>query len=210
MQCFNCGNDADMEIMIMVNGQLKKINICMDCYREQMADMVDEMTDENGNIDPEKIQKQMFEFFENNKEAFNQLFGEGGEFPGISINGESFEGFSNIDMGAFQNINFDGSAEGFKNIFEKNINKEMNNNTQNNRFGFDPYKDYKSKPGEYNKACSAQRQIASIQNTLQEKKKTLQRQIDKEDYLAAATSRDEIKEMNRRIIKLRLLQKEVD
>lgn len=209
MQCFNCGNDADMEIMIMVNGQLKKINICMDCYREQMSDMVDEMTDENGNIDPDKIQKQMFEFFENNKEAFNQLFGEEGEFP-IKINGENFEAFSNMDMEAFQNINFGGSIEELKNIFEKNINFEKYKSTQRNRFGFNPYKDYKTKPGEYDKADSAQRQIASIQNTLQEKKRILQRQIDEEDYLAAATSRDEIKEMNRRIIKLRLLQKEVD
>ena len=207
MKCFNCGNDADMEVMIMVNGQLKKISICMDCYREQMVDMMDDITDEDGNIDPEKIQKQMHEFFENNQDALNQLFGEGNGFSGFNINGENL-GYPHMDFETFKNMNFDGNPEEFKNIFKSFMNKD--NKTTSNRFGFDPYKDYKTKPGEYNKLDSAQRQIASIQNTLEEKKKILQRQINDEDYMAAATSRDEIKEMNKRIINLKLIQKEVD
>lgn len=198
MECFNCGNDADMEIVLMVNGELKKIHICMDCYKESMQDMLDDMMDEDGNIDPEKIQKRMFEFFENNKEAFYELFGnEDGINPNMNIFG--------------QNFNMETNPKDFMEFLNKfKQNEEFKDKPKTNRFGFDPYKEYKNKPGEYNKQDSANRQIASIQNTLQEKKKTLMKQLDQEDYLAAATSRDEIKEMNRRIIKLRLLQKEVD
>ena len=39
MKCFNCGDDADMKVLIMLNGKLQQVDICSDCYKEQLGEI---------------------------------------------------------------------------------------------------------------------------------------------------------------------------
>lgn len=202
MKCFNCGNDADMEVFIMINGKMKKIGICMDCYREQTNDMLEQMKDENGEIDPEKIQKQMFEFFKNNKEEFDALLKE-------AIDVEDME---DLDMDEFDMSKMDFSKLGFNlnnqdlNEIFSNINKNVFN-SKDNSYGLNNQYDDIEK---YRSFDSRERQIQILQRSIQKKRDELFHHLQVEDYMSAASSRDEIREINRKIMGIKRLAKEGD
>lgn len=197
MQCFNCGQDADMEVFMMVNGKMKKLSICMECYKEQTEMMMEDIQDEDGNIDPEKIQKQMFEFYQNNKEEFDLLLGQALE----DVDMDNAE-FSPVD---FPKMNFE-------NIFNQMNSNRKSNFAHRDRNEENPFRSFGKDSNEANKfnpaETNSQRQIKIIQRSVDRKKDELLRHVEAEDYLKAAGARDELREMNKKIMIIKRLEKE--
>lgn len=209
MKCFNCGDDADMEIFMMINNQMKKIGMCTDCYREQTQSMFESMQDENGNINPEEIQKKMFDFFKNNKEEFNKLMSEAidADFDIDEMDLDNFD----ISQMNFDNAGFDLSKIDASEIFS-NFNKQRNmNKNTNDDIGF-PFSGQKQYPKDNHiydtKTSSNDRQIKILQSTVDKKRTELLEQLQNEDYMSAANSRDEIREINKKIMIIKRLSKE--
>lgn len=48
MQCDFCSNDANIEIVVFVNGQPKKMHLCSSCYQEKLEEMADHLPEEWG------------------------------------------------------------------------------------------------------------------------------------------------------------------
>lgn len=208
MKCFNCGDDADMEIFMMINNQMKKIGMCTDCYREQTQHMFEAMQDENGNINPEEIQRKMFEFFKNNKEEFNKLMSEAidADFDIEDMDLDNFD----ISQMNFENAGFDLNKFDAGEIFS-NFNKQRNMNKQpEDNVGF-PFSGQTQYPKDYpmyeNKSVD-NRQIKILQSTIEKKRAELFEQLQNEDYMSAANSRDEIREINKKIMVIKRLSKE--
>lgn len=211
MKCFNCGNDADLELYMMINGQMKKISICQDCYREQTQNMMDAVQDEFGNIDPEKIQKQMFEFFKNNKEEFNKIIGE-------AINDEDFDlddmNLENFEIG---NVEFDNSEleemdeTVLEDMFNRIHNKDMEKKQSKDREKYNPFTKFGRDSvtnKQFNDDDPDQRRIRILQLSVDRKRRELMHHLEKEDYMSAASSRDEIREINKKIMWIKRLEKE--
>lgn len=216
MKCFNCDNDADMEVLMMVNGKMKKINICMECYQEQVDQMMEMMSDEDGNIDPEDVQKRMFEFFQNNKDEFEKFIAEAINDENFDMNQLNPENFDITDMD-FGNSGFDFSKEGLNNIFSKFGNSETD--VFNSGFKFDQ-EQFNKKPNmdeskvnntELTKErLKKQREVRMLKKAVNKKKEEINSYLKQEDYLSAAHSRDEMREMNKKIMIIKRLEKEGD
>lgn len=201
MQCYNCGDDAEMEVLMMINGKLKKLNICMDCYKEQMQSMLENMQDENGNIDPEQIQKKMFNFFKENKDEFNKFLGEamGDEnFDIESLNPENFD-ISQMDFG---NSGFNLNSQDVNEIFKK-FKSTVSENTDNRRSEFydtPKYNPFERADNYYKSEDANSKQIRNLEFAVLRKRKELGEQLNKEDYISAASTRDEMREINKKIM----------
>ena len=195
MECFNCGNDADMEVYMMINGKMKKLQICMDCYREQMQNMMDSFQDEFGNVNPDEIQKQMFNFFQNNKGEFEKMFGDalGDEnFDMSTLTPDNFDikemNFENTGF----NLNNQNIDEMMKNLSDK-IGKKYNTIQRNMHRSYGP-KDRKDN------LTHEDKEMQNLQNAARRKKAELHSNLNEEDYLAAANTRDEMREINKKIM----------
>lgn len=206
MKCFNCGNDADMEVFMMINGKLKKTSICMECYQEQMKGMMDAVADEDGNIDPEKIQKQMFDFFQNNREEFEQFLSDVVQDENFDMSQLRPENFDIKDMN-FENTGFNLNQvdvnellKGFSKM-SQDLNEEetfINGNTSK-----------KSNIYSHNRELSqAEREVLVLENAAKKKRAELNKFIENEEYLNAARSRDEMREINKKIMIIKQLAKE--
>ncbi|WP_409482490.1 hypothetical protein P5008_07805 [Helcococcus ovis] len=215
MQCFNCGNDADMEVFMMINGKMKKISICNDCYQEQLKNMVDSLSDENGEIDPEEIQKKMFKFFKDNKDEFEKFISEAINDENFDMNNLNPENFDVTEMN-FENsgIDFSRFNGDFNDIFKglsENSQTYFRNTKKREKDDFYNEINRKAKENSNVKDDLKQaREIRMLKHAVEKKKEELNLHLQKEDYLAAATSRDEMREINKKIMIIRQLQKEVN
>lgn len=203
MQCFNCGNDADMEVFMMVNGKMKKLSICMECYRKQTETMMEDMQDDDGNIDPEKIQKKMFDFFQNNQEDFNHMV----DFV-----------MEDVDMDDFGDIDTSDIPEGGFNLSEGDIEKFFNemNSKRKSKFAkednrkYNPFKKFdREEPVKFDAfESSSDRQIKILKKSVDRKRDELFSYIEKGEYMKAASARDELRDINRKIMIIKKLDKE--
>lgn len=194
MECFNCGNESEMEVYMMINGKIKKMNICMDCYKEQMKSMMEMLADEHGNINPEKIQKKMFEFFKENKDEFENFIAD-------AINDANFKiedlNMQNIDVSSFNFENFGVNLENidFDKILKSKIKKQDENIESNIKV------DYSS---------NEKKEVIDLIKSAEKKRILLNQSVEKEDYLSASILRDEMREINRKIMIIREFEKEVN
>ncbi|MDO4778924.1 MAG: hypothetical protein Q4A42_05170 [Tissierellia bacterium] len=202
MQCFNCGEDADMEVLMMVNGKMKKMSICMKCYQEQMKAMMDMLSDEEGNINPDEIQKKMFEFFKEHKEEFETFLGEA-----LNNNNFKFEDLSAENL-QFTSVNPEEiSGENISDILNK-----FNDKVLQNKKGFDFEDSNKINSKIEDKIYVSEdfenKEINNLIKAVKTKRMKLNQSIEKEDYLQAANLRDEIREMNKKIMIIKEFAKE--
>lgn len=209
MECFNCGNDADMEVYMMVNGKMKKLNICMDCYREQMQNMMESVQDEDGNINPDEIQKQMFNFFQKNRGEFEKFFGSAVGDENFSMDDLSPDNFNITEMN-LGNTGFDLNSQDMNQMF-KDLSKKLSDNIE--KMDKNPFSNFSSRksygPGDREKNLSHKdKEIIVLKNAAKRKRAELNQHIQMEDYLAAANSRDEMREINKKIMIIKRLAKE--
>lgn len=218
MKCFNCGNDADMEVFMMINGKMKKISICMECYQEQLQNMMEAMSDGDGNFNPEEVQRKMFEFFQNNREEFEKFIGEAINDENFDMNNLNVKDFDITDM-SFENSGFDLGRENLNEIFS-NFNSQINKNRKNSafkfeddllnrntNFDFEKSNNYE-KNQETKERLSNQREMRLLKKAVEKKREELNNYLKNEDYLAAASSRDEMREINKKIMIIKQLEKE--
>lgn len=219
MNCFNCGNDADMEVFMMVNGKMKKISICMECYQEQLQNMMGALTGENGEFDPEDVQRKMFEFFQNNKDQFEKFIGEAINDENFDMNSLNSEDFSISDMN-FENSGFNLSKDDLNDIFEKwnktgdnlnfNIGPDYEVGFNFDRDNQNPYniESNYSRNQVTKERLANQREMRLLKKAVEKKRQEMNQYVEKEDYLAAATSRDEMREINKKIMIIKQIEKE--
>lgn len=210
MQCFNCGQDADMEVYMMINGEMKKLSICMDCYREQTEAMMENIQDENGNIDPEKIQKQMFDFMQNNKEEFNTFLST--FLEDVDMSKIDMDKFKSNQMD-FTKQNFDFSDSNIEDIFNKMVENRRSDFAKKDNAKYNPFETFgktKDIDREYHSSndSSLERQVKMIQKSIDRKRNELFKHIQEEEYMKAAGARDELRAMNKKIMVIRKLEKE--
>ncbi len=160
MACYNCGKDADMEIVVMVNGQMQKVHICMDCYQSEMNKFIDTMKSFNQNVDVEDIQKAMFDFMQNNKDQIDNIFGD--DFKVENLN------FNDLDMSSLE--------EDLAEMAKGQIKKE------------DEVKDVQAY------------EIKMLKKNAKSKRMKLSEYVAREEYLAAALLRDQIKDINEKLM----------
>ena len=204
MKCFNCGDDADMKVLVVINGKAQKVDICTKCYKEQMDDMVEQMR-ANGQ-DPEQLQKFMFNLFKENKEEFEKLLGEAFNMPNLNIDDVEIEEVtSNLFNGTDQQINF-------KDFLEKNRNIEFYDDFDLDEKPNTGWKEIKPKrePADRKSRFSAEEksEVVCLKNSITKKKQQLYAYVQNEDYIAAANMRDQIKDMNKKIMFIQELEKE--
>ena len=195
MECFNCGNDADMEVFMMINGKMKKLQICMDCYKEQMQNMMDSVQDEFGNINPDEIQKQMFKFFQNNKSEFENMFRDTLGDENFDMSTLTPDNFDIKDMN-FENTGFDLSTQNIDEMLKK-LNYKMGE-----KYKFDQNNIHKSygPKDRRNNLTHEDKEIQNLENAARRKKAELYNNLNDENYLAAASVRDEMREINKKIM----------
>ncbi|MFL8906871.1 hypothetical protein ACKA01_07275 [Helcococcus kunzii] len=219
MKCFNCGNDADMEVFMMVNGKMKKISICMECYQEQLQSMMGALAGEDGEFDPEEVQRKMFEFFQNNKDEFEKFIGEAINDENFDMNNLNSEDFDISDMN-FENSGFNLTKDDLNDIFGKfnNAGNNMEYHTKpdydfvfnfdrDRKDSFDGENNY-SRNQETKERLAKQREMRLLKKAVEKKREEMNRFVEKEDYLAAATSRDEMREINKKIMIIKQIEKE--
>lgn len=219
MNCFNCGNDADMEVFMMVNGKMKKISICMECYQEQLQSMMGAFSGEDGNFDPEEVQRKMFEFFQNNKDEFEKFIGDAINDENFDMNSLNADDFNISDMN-FENSGFNLSKDDMNDIFDKfNAGRDTSkfDSKEDYDFGFnynkqepkayDTGNNY-SKNQETKERLANQREMRLLKKAVEKKKQEMNQYVENEDYLAAATSRDEMREINKKIMIIKQIEKE--
>lgn len=208
MQCFNCGNDADMEVYMMINGKMKKLGVCMECYQEQMQTMMDAMSGENGEFDPEIIQKNMFNFFQKHKDKFEKFFGEvvnDEDFDMSKLAPENFD-FKNMN---FNDMGFDLEHTDVDNLFRNFSDMSRVSRKKNPYSNLDRKETQYSSPyRSYSEISQRDREIRILENAANKKKAELNEFLKKEDYLKAANSRDEMREINKKIMIIKQLAKE--
>lgn len=210
MQCFNCGQDADMEVYMMINGEMKKLSICMDCYREQTEAVMENIQDEDGNIDPEKIQKQMFDFMQNNKEEFNTFLST--FLEDVDMSEIDMDKFKSNQMD-FTKQNFDFSDANIKDIFNKMSEDRRSDFVKKDNAKYNPFETFGKTEDlnrEYHSSnnSSLERQVKMIQKSIDKKRNELFKHIEEEEYMKAAGARDELRAMNKKIMVIRKLEKE--
>lgn len=165
MTCYNCGKDADMEIVVMVNGQMQKVQICMDCYQSEMNKFINTMKAFNQDIDVEDIQKAMFDFMQDNKDQIDNMFGQ--DFKVENLN------FNDLNL---NDLNMEDMAENITDLMEDKSKKE------------DEIKDVKAY------------EIKMLKKNALNKRMKLSEYVEREEYLAAALLRDQIKEINEKLM----------
>lgn len=205
MKCYNCGDDADMRVYVIVNGKLQQVDICSKCYKEQMQAMVDHFKNKDGNFNPEEMQKFMYKVLMDNKDEFEKIFGS-------MLNDSNFT-LDNID---FNDIGFD-IKEGM-NPFEGFIADELENFLKGKNIQNDTKPTYKEnvdgKDKDYKQInfgeVKNKKEIKMLKSSVDRKKEQLYSYIKSEDYMAAATLRDQIRDINKRIMFIMELEKEYE
>lgn len=187
----------------------------MECYQDQLKNMMEMMADDNGNINPDEIQKRMFEFFQNNKDEFEKFIGEAINDENFDMNNLSPEQFDIKDM-SFDNSGFNLNEFDLYNAFKDfDLGKVVEN--EKYEFKFDQEQFNKKKHDDEEVHSSNQtvkerllqnREVRMLKKAIQKKREELNTQIMKEDFYAAATTRDEMREMNKKIMIIRKLEKE--
>ena len=201
MNCFNCGNEADMEVLMLINGKMQKVSLCNDCYQEKMQELMNNIKGMGPGFDPEQIQKSMFEFMQDNKPMFDKIFSEALDDEGFDINNLDP---SNFNVEVFQNGEMDPKLqdkikESLGNIFNQGGDNrksevfEEKNVKSNNKLSYDKYNE-----------------LNRLKSTVYKKKNQLRDFVAKEEYLQAAALRDEIREMNKKIMIILELEKEYE
>ncbi len=200
MKCYNCGDDADMKVYVIVNGKLQQVDICSKCYKEQMEAMVEHFKDQDGDFNPEEMQKYMYKVLMENKDEFEQIFGS-------ILNDKDF----NLDNFNISDIGFDikgGMANfGIDEVedFVKNFKKEADHGFE----GQSKNKNDEFKQMNFNESKN-KKEIKMLKNSVDKKKEQLDSYVKAEDYMAAATLRDQIRDINKRIMFIMELEKEYE
>lgn len=195
MKCFNCGDDADMRVLVSINGKIQQVDICSKCYKEQMQDMIEHFKDQGGDFNPEKMQKFMFKVFQENKDDFEKLLSEGFNLGNINLD--------DIDMKNLTShlFNDDGSMNmDFESVMD-NLDKNKQMTFDFSKFGEDPTVFNFNKEKESKQKVNLS-ELEKLRTSVNKKKQLLNSFVEKEDYLAAASVRDQIKEMNHRIMSM--------
>lgn len=201
MKCYNCGDDADMKVLVMINGQLKQVEICSNCYKEQMGAMIDQFKSKNGEFDPEEMQKFMYKILMENKDGFEKIFGNmlddsNFNLDNIDLNDISYEFQDGMDPNAeiselesfLKNSNSDFQYK------PKHRNPADDDNDGYNQMDFNEFKNKK--------------EIKMLKSSVDKKKQQIHTYVASEDYMAAATLRDQIRDINKRIMIIMELEKE--
>lgn len=203
MKCFNCGDDADMKVLIMLNGKLQQVDICSDCYKEQLGEMVQHFKGENGEFNPEEMQKFMFKLMSENKEEFENIFGNLLNEPDFNLDDIDFDNISVEINDIPDNIR---NFEDFKKHIEGFGIEEVN-------FKHDDFAGHRHVDPEqinfHNRYKENEnKEVKMLQNSVDKKKKELNHYVQIEDYMTAATLRDQIRDINKRIMIILELEKE--
>ena len=202
MKCFNCGDDADMKVFVMLDGKLQQVDICSKCYKEQLSEMVEHFKGMNGQFNPEEMQKFMFKLLSENKDEFEKLFGNMLNNPDFNLYDIDLENISvEINDIPEQIKNFeefkdyiDSYAEG-GNVSYKEFTSVDNSDT-GEQINF-------YKPSDKDK-----KEIKMLQMSVDKKRKELDHYVSIEDYMTAASLRDQVKDINKRIMMILELEKE--
>ena len=197
MICFNCGNDANMKVLVMVNGKLEEVYICSACYKEQMNEMMEQFKDSSGDFDPEQMQKFMHKILRENKDDFEEVFGRLSNDENFDISNISFGDIEmNIDQGI---VHFKGMANANKS--DEDIASILNKQEQEAK-----------KATNYEQTDFAKmkqnKEIKMLKSSVDKKKQQLSSYVESEDYMAAASLRDQIKDINKRIMFILEVEKE--
>ncbi|MDO5027456.1 MAG: hypothetical protein Q4E50_06465 [Tissierellia bacterium] len=200
MKCYNCGDDADMKVYVIVNGKLQQVDICSKCYKEQMEAMVEHFRDQDGDFNPEEMQKHMYKILMDNKEEFEKIFGS-------MLNDQNFN-LDNIDI---NDIGFD-IKEGMANFDISEVERFLKNNVKKEEdLRYEGQKDSKDDFKQMDfKESKNQKEIKMLKNSVDKKKQQLNSYVRAEDYMAAATLRDQIRDINKRIMFIMELEKEYE
>lgn len=230
MKCFSCGDDANMKVIISVNGELEQVDICEKCYKEHVQNMMDYMKGEDGKLDPEKMQKAMFDIVKNNKGKLEEMLGHAFNIEDLNLDNIDFKNINlsdfdvedltnftkNNNFGVEQPFRHDAHFRGLDardininpNLFDPetgetfdksgNLSSRMgNSNGQAGRR--DQYQNRQTYRRPNNFHTNAER-IDILQQSITRKKRQLDEYVDSEDYLAAASMRDQIRDINREIM----------
>ena len=203
MKCFNCGDDAEMKVMVLIYGQIQEVSICSKCYKEHMQRMMDEFSDESGEFNPEEMQKFLLKMIKNNKDEFEKLFGNIIDQANVNIDDVNPDDIS-FEIGNFEDFASQMGDINLKAVFDKmgESHKEA---------PFEPYEPAESNPSYKQtdfRETKSDREIRMLRSSVNRKKKQLKGYVDAEDYLAAASVRDQIKDINKRIMIIMELEKE--
>lgn len=202
MKCYNCGDDADMKVYVIVNGKLQQVDICSKCYKEQMEAMVDHFKNQDGDFNPEEMQKFMYKVLMDNKDEFEKIFGS-------MLNDSSF----NLDNLNVNDIAFD--MKEVMNPFESDeVEDFLKNKTGQKGFEFKHREPEEMKKDEFKQInfgeMKNKKEIKMLKNSVDRKREQLNSYVKSEDYLAAATLRDQIRDINKRIMFIMELEKEYE
>lgn len=202
MKCYNCGDDADMKVYVIVNGKLQQVDICSKCYKEQMEAMVDHFKNQDGDFNPEEMQKFMYKVLMDNKDEFEKIFGS-------MLNDSSF----NLDNLNINDIAFD--MKEVMNPFESDeVEDFLKNKTGQKGFEFKHREPEEMKKDEFKQInfgeMKNKKEIKMLKNSVDRKREQLNSYVKSEDYLAAATLRDQIRDINKRIMFIMELEKEYE
>lgn len=202
MKCYNCGDDADMKVYVIVNGKLQQVDICSKCYKEQIEAMVDHFKNQDGDFNPEEMQKFMYKVLMDNKDEFEKIFGS-------MLNDSSF----NLDNLNVNDIAFD-MKEGMNSFESDEVEDFLKNKTGQKGFEFKHREPEEMKKDEFKQInfgeMKNKKEIKMLKNSVDRKKKQLNSYVKSEDYLAAATLRDQIRDINKRIMFIMELEKEYE
>lgn len=217
MKCFSCGDDANMKVIISVNGELEQVDICEKCYKEHVQKMMDYMKGEDGKFDPEKMQSAMFDIINNNKDKLEEMLGyafnienfnlDNIDFKNIKFEDLDIEDLTNftknsgfMDPDSFENFNpfkMGTSSRGINgnpNLYEPETDQKLN---KSENFSSQKTSHYNKGVNPYNTKAD---RVNILQQSIARKKKQLDQYVDSEDYLAAASMRDQIRDINREIM----------
>lgn len=204
MKCFNCGDDAEMKVMVLIDGQIQEVSICSKCYKEHMQRMMDEFSDESGEFNPEEMQKFLLKMIKNNKDEFEKLFGNIIDQANVNIEDVNPEDIS-FEIGNFEDFADQMGDINLKAIFDKMGQRHK----EEESFGpFEPDESNSSYKQTDFRETKSDREIRMLRSSVNRKKKQLRGYVDAEDYLAAASVRDQIKDINKRIMIIMELEKE--
>lgn len=198
MKCFNCGDDAEMKVMVLIDGKIQEVNICANCYKDHMQRMMDEFSDDSGNFNPEEMQKFLLNIIKNNKDEFENLFGNLIEQANINPDDIKPEDID-FEIGSFEDFAGEMGDVDLKVVLEnmKDFHKK------------DPFEGKKEVYSQADfRETKSDREIKMLKSSVNKKKKQLRDYVDAEDYLAAASVRDQIKDINKRIMIIMELEKE--
>lgn len=196
MKCFICGNDADMEMYINIQGQNVNLSICNKCFHEQNKKMMEMFNSED-------MKSTFMDMLNTNGDKdFESIFKENI----LKNNGQNTEFMNNFMQNLDENM-----KEFIKNI-NSNLNKDefnKNNDKESKVFGFNPYQGAYMNP-DFSKEKHNETQVEKLKRLVRLKREKLYKQVNEENYLAAANYRDEIRELNKRIMVIKKLSKEGD